>query len=232
MNIHDAIVPLPIESIKEYFNDKTIIFSIDYENSKLKTNVFLTYLSNLNIPSNITISDDYPIEDVYNLIDAYMNIKSISNIGLLEDMVSHIILQAAGVEFPGDRPSYLTKEQADYYITTRKETIDKWLHFLDSLIVYLIYAVKDLKDTLGVDSYPVIDDPDYLGYNIVKLLTLPSFYEVFLLVDRHEVPMSFFKAQFTGYMYKGDNLYSFFATDANMIIPMLILQLDNKDNNG
>ena len=55
--IRQVTVPLAIESIKEFFQDKEIKFIVDYDNSKIKNQIFLTYVSNLDIPVDLKISD-------------------------------------------------------------------------------------------------------------------------------------------------------------------------------
>ena len=45
----DTIAPIPIELLKEYFSDDTIIFNVDYANSILKGEKLITYLSNLDV---------------------------------------------------------------------------------------------------------------------------------------------------------------------------------------
>ena len=115
MIIREAIVPLPIDQIKEYFNDKSITFEIDYAKSKLKDTVFLTYLSNLDVPSDIKLSKDFDIEDTYKLIDAYMNISSISKIPFLEMIVAHILLRAVAVDTDEVLFNpFLTNEEVEY----------------------------------------------------------------------------------------------------------------------
>ena len=53
-------VPIQTENLKKYFIDKTVNFQIDYSKSKLHTDKFLIYLSNLGVP--VDLSPDIPIE--------------------------------------------------------------------------------------------------------------------------------------------------------------------------
>ncbi len=108
--LREVTVPLPIESIKEFFVDKEIKFLVDYENSKIKDQVFLTYVSNLDIP--IDIKDNIEQETLFKLIDCYMTVKTITDIPFLNSIVSQIILAAAGSKDAADN-GYLSNEQLD-----------------------------------------------------------------------------------------------------------------------
>ena len=48
-------VPIEINKLQEYFNDKEYRFEINYNNSSLQKKEFLTYLSNLEIPSDLVL---------------------------------------------------------------------------------------------------------------------------------------------------------------------------------
>ena len=76
MTYIDTIAPIPIDCIKEYFKDKNIMFLIDYENSKLENKVFLTYLSNLDVPCDLKL-DSLSKEKKLALLEAYLDIKNI-----------------------------------------------------------------------------------------------------------------------------------------------------------
>ena len=230
MIIREAIVPLPIDQIKEYFNDKSITFEIDYAKSKLKDTVFLTYLSNLDVPSDIKLSKDFDIEDTYKLIDAYMNISSISKIPFLEMIVAHILLRAVAVDTNEVLFNpFLTNEQVDKYIETRQDQVAKWVHFIDSTPLYLIYMFKGLNEVLEVENnFNVIDEAQYTGYNIVNMFNIPGFYNLYMTSCTSTTPMSFFKPQFTEYMFKGKSFFEYFNNKNNHSISMLSLAIEDK----
>jgi hypothetical protein len=220
--IRETIAPLPIDAIKEYFHDKEITFLVDYENSKISDKIFLTYVSNLDIPLDIKLSKSYPDEKVFALLDAYMDVKSISNINSINMMMVHVLLRYIGVDTSKALVNtYLTDEQVDKFISTRSEKIERWSHFLDSTMLYLIYSYKELNDRIKVEeSYPKIEDINYVGLNIVNLFSVPGFMTCYFGA-RPTPPMSFFTEQFTNYMFKGKNLFGYFNTEENIFIPVL-----------
>ena len=205
--IRQVTVPLAIESIKEFFQDKEIKFIVDYDNSKIKNQIFLTYVSNLDIPVDLKISDNFDEDVMFTLLDHYMTVKTITDIPYLNTLVEQIILRAAG----NDSIGYLTAEQADRYIETRPETIAMWLAFLNSIPLYMCYSFKELNDEDKVEgNSQIIDDDKAVGLNVVNLLH-SSFMIQFFSTDISNNEPFWFRQQFESYMFKGKSLYEFVA---------------------
>jgi hypothetical protein len=229
MKIKKAIVPLPIDAIKEYFQDKDIMFLVDYENSKLENKIFLTYVSNLDIPIDVTISDTFPEDKLFELIDAYMDVKTISDVPFLNMIVAHIMLKAIGAN-TGEAlvNTFLTEEQAQLYIDSRQDKVNHWKHFLDSGLLFLIYSYTELNEKLKVeDAYPKVEDANYVGLNVVNLLKIPGFLNCYFSVSTLPT-VSFFTEQFTKYMFKGRSFFDYFNNEENTFIPLLIALVENK----
>jgi hypothetical protein len=227
--IRETVAPLPIETIKEYFHDKEISFLVDYENSKIADKIFLTYVSNLDIPLDIKLRKDFPKEKLFSLIDAYMDVKTICNVETLTMMVVHILLKAIGVNTKESLANtFMSEELVDEFIETRKEKVSKWAHFLDSSMLFLIYSYKDLNEKVKVEeSFPKIEDANYVGLNIVNLFSVPGFMNCYF--GAGPTPnMSFFTEQFTKYMFKGKNLFDYFNNEENMFVPLLIGLVEKK----
>ena len=205
--IRQVTVPLAIESIKEFFQDKEIKFIVDYDNSKIKNQIFLTYVSNLDIPVDLKISDNFDEDVMFTLLDHYMTVKTITDIPYLNTLVEQIILRAAG----NDSIGHLTAEQADRYIETRPETIAMWLAFLNSIPLYMCYSFKELNDEDKVEgNSQIIDDDKAVGLNVVNLLH-SSFMIQFFSTDISNNEPFWFRQQFESYMFKGKSLYEFVA---------------------
>jgi hypothetical protein len=205
--IRQVTVPLAIESIKEFFQDKEIKFIVDYDNSKIKNQIFLTYVSNLDIPVDLKISDNFDEDVMFTLLDHYMTVKTITDIPYLNTLVEQIILRAAG----NDSKGHLTAEQADRYIETRPETIAMWLAFLNSIPLYMCYSFKELNDEYKVEeNSQIIDDDNAVGLNVVNLLH-SAFMIRFFSTDISNNEPFWFRQQFESYMFKGKSLYEFVA---------------------
>ena len=229
MTIRSTIVPISIDLIKEYFQDKSIMFNIDYENSKLSDKIFLTYLSNLDIPADITIRKDIEKEKVFALIDAYLEIKTISDIHFLNSIAVHIMLKAKGFDTSQVMENaYLTEELVDEYIETRRETIDKWVHFIDSTMLYLLYCFKDINEELDIKSqFEAISDPNYVGLNVVNLLQYPGFLGTYFTSEQGS-KISFFEHQFDSHMFKGKSLFHYYNNPENPFPTIIQLMFDGK----
>lgn len=224
--IREVTVPLPIESIKEFFQDKEIKFLVDYENSKIKDQVFLTYVSNLDIPIDITIRDDFEQEKLFKLIDHYMTVKSITNIPFLNSIARQIILAAAGSKTGSE--GYLSKEQLSEYITTRKDTVSIWLAFYNSLPLFMIHSFPELNEKLKVEeTHDVVDDSDIIGLNVVNLLTNEIMAD-FFATNIVEGQQFWFKQQFESYMFKGKSLYSFVEQNLKSFVGLMVAVHDKK----
>lgn len=209
--IREATVPLPIDSIKEFFQDKEIKFLIDYENSKIKDQVFLTYVSNLDIPIDLKFAKDFDRAELFKLIAHYMEVKTISNIPFLNMTVAHIILRAAGVDIDNAMENtYLTNEEVDRFIDENIETVSIWLAFLNSIPLFMIHCFKSFNEELQVEkTHNAIDDSNFIGMNVVNLLTTPGFMKAFFTTNLDSVEMIWFEQQFRSYMFKGRSLFDF-----------------------
>jgi hypothetical protein len=224
--LREVTVPLPIESIKEFFQDKEIKFLVDYENSKIKDQVFLTYVSNLDIPIDIQVSKDFDQESLFKLVDHYMTVKTITNIPFLNSIARQIILTAAGSKT--SKEGYLSEKQLSEYISTRRDTISIWLAFLNSVSLFMISSFSELNEKIKVqDTHDVIDDSDIIGLNVVNLLTrevMTEFYTTNIASEKQ----FWFKQQFESYIFKGKSLYEFVEANLKSFLGIMVAVHDGK----
>lgn len=221
MKYINAVAPIAIDQIKEYFKDKNTLFIIDYNESKLQDKVFLTYLSNLDIPCDINF-DNTPKEKIFQLLASYVDIKNICNIPLLNVMIAEIILKSIGVDsniiFSKE---YFTNEEIYAFLEINKDKLVKWIDFIDSSMVFLLYSYKDLNEKLKVEeSFEIIDDHNYVGLNVVNLFKIPGFLELYFSSTK-EIKMTYFKQQFETYMFKGKAFFEYYNNDVNVFVPLL-----------
>ncbi len=224
--LREVTVPLPIESIKEFFVDKEIKFLVDYENSKIKDQVFLTYVSNLDIP--IDIKDNIEQETLFKLIDCYMTVKTITDIPFLNSIVSQIILAAAGSKDAADN-GYLSNEQLDEFISNRREIISVWMAFFNSLPLFVMSTFNELNEKEKfAESNDIIDDTDIVGLNVVNLIKQDIMLEFF--TQQIDAKQFWFKQQFESYMFKGKGLYEFAAPNMKAFYGLMLAAYDGKLN--
>lgn len=222
MRYIETEAPIPIDQIKEYFKDKETLFLIDYEKSKIKNKVLLIYLANLDIPCDLKISENVTKEEKFQLLKDYFENKSVSNIPLLNVVASEVLFRMK--ELPNQNffgTNFFSNEEFNEFTSLHNETIIKWIHFIDSTMVFLIKIFEDLNDEIKVEqNFPVVDDPQYVGLNVINLLNLPGFLEIYFSSPK-PLLLSYFKQQFELSMFKGKSLHQLYTTDNNMFIPLL-----------
>jgi hypothetical protein len=222
MNYIQTEAPIPIDQIKEYFKDKETFFMVDYEKSKIKNKVLLIYLANLDIPCDIKISENVTKEEKFQLLKDYFESKSVSNIPLLNIASSEVLLKSK--QIPKEtffKSNLLSEEEYDEFINSNKDLVFKWIHFVDSTMLFLIKTFEDLNEQIKVEeNFDVIDDPHYVGLNVVNLLNIPGFLELYFS-NKDPLVLNYFKQQFETSMFKGKSLYQYYMVDNNMFVPLL-----------
>ena len=211
--IKDTIAPIPIELLKEYFSDDSIIFNIDYAESILKGEKLITYLSNLDVPSKLSGWEKVSTEDKFSMIKDYMNAKLVVNNWELEVCVLKILFEASDLDFfvaYEDCEDILNEQEILQFCKENKELIDKWLTILASCSVYALTTVDDLKDMI-IEEYETIDDYDYCGVNYVQLFR----HELTQALLTAERDVYYFEKQFNEPMFKGKNMFAYWLNETN-----------------
>jgi hypothetical protein len=208
-NIIETIVPISIDNLKKYFENKNIKFLIDYDNSNLKDEKFLTYVSNLDIPC--VIKFDRKNESHKELIKLYMNSKILVNLPVLEVEVLEICLQAFGYDTKVDDESYSYHS----FIEENDKTINEWLNILRSMSLYNFYTLTDnekLKDEFILKQEK--KNSEGFGINFVHLL---KYEECSLLFTRKsgDEKLYYYEDIFNDYMFNGKNLFHYWQNENN-----------------
>jgi hypothetical protein len=198
--------PIAIEDLKKYFTDKTTFYNINYAESKLRGSKLITYLSNLDLPVDIDInvSDD----EKYELIKDYMNSPMLVNIKSLEFAVMSVVEEAKGLSEYGHAE----------FIKENEDLINRWISKLDSLTLYNMFIINSEETKQFADSFPLDETKEITGVNFISLLKHPEFYSLYRKIDQSK--LKFYKNYFNEYMFKGKNMYSFWATPNN---PLFLL---------
>lgn len=204
MNVIETTAPIKIEELKKYFADKETFYVIDYENSDLKGAKLLTYLSNLDIPSDIKL--DTTSSHFTELLIEYLKSPFLLNISFLEIETIRLLLEFKGV----------SKFGYEQFIKDNFELVDKWSSILDSLILFNTYTIDDENFKKAVaNDYPKFSDDFLIGVNFVSLLKYPDFYDFYTSVNKDN--LKYHEQYFNNYMFKGRNLYNFWANSANPV---------------
>ena len=202
-NIIKTIAPISIEDLKKYFLDKSITYNIDYTNSKLKGSKLLTYISNLDIPCNITFNDKNEQEE---LLKEYLNSPVLCSIPSLEILTINLLLEYKEIDIE-NLISYKN------FIIDNLEIIKQWESKLDSLTLYNMYIVNSPEMQEFAKGFPEDGTEELTGINFLSLLKYEPFYIYYSKIKQSN--LKFYTKYFNEYMFKGKNLYEYWATENN-----------------
>ena len=202
MSIIETPVPISILDLKKFFVDKSTVYHINYTDSSLKGTQLLTYLSNLDIPCDIIFKNEVELME---LMQSYISFTMLVNIPSLELGMIKILLE-------------YNNGISNEFIEANKDLLAQWLSKLNSLTLYNLYAVESDEFKKFVEEHPLDDTQSIEGINFVSLLKHPYFYTLYRNIKPET--LKFYKSYFTEYMFKGKNMFSFWANENN---PMFLL---------
>ena len=205
MNIIETTAPITIENLKLFFENKETKYLIDYEKSILKEEKLLVYLSNLEIPCDIKFSN---VESFDELLKIYLKSSVIVKIPSLEFGLIDLLLQYNEINTMVDGE----------FIKEIEEDLAIWSNKLKSLSLYNVYTINDESMQNWVKQFPEDDTTETKGINFVSLLSNSELYRIFEKVNQSE--LKYYSSYFEKYMFKGQNLFSFWANENN---PMFII---------
>ncbi len=203
MNVIETTAPIKIEDLKKYFLDKNTFYLIDYANSDIKGKKLLTYLSNLDVPCDIKI--DTQSNEARELLKEYLDFPLLVTIPILEKETIRLLLQCKSVNDFG----------FSEFIKENYETLDKWIQVLDSLIYFNTYCINEPEYKTQIENSEKFDEDFQIGINFASLLKYDDFYDFYTSVNPKN--FKYHKMYFNDYLFKGKNLFSFWANTNNPI---------------
>jgi len=195
--------PIAIEDLKKHFTNDGVKFLIHYGNSDLKGEKLLTYLSNLDLPCDLTDIDNELLKD-------YFHSTSLLNCPELEEQAIDVLLQFKTIDNFG--------AETQKFISENLDIVKKWTNKLDSLSLYNMYMVNEPKFKEYAESFTHDDTDELEGINFISILKNTRFYEFYKHVQEKE--LKFYTKYFNEYMFRGKNMYSYWANANN---PMFLL---------
>lgn len=202
----ETTVPIPLDQLKQYFQDRSISFMVDYSGSTLKGDKFLTYLGNLDVPADVKF--DPASEDGAELLRSYFSVRGLVKLPALEQAALEVLLEARELDTAGRHAAF---------IETHRELIDTWLNVIDSLTLYNMHIVNILKFKEWVAKHPRADSSS-VGLNFVNLLKHEEVYRLYEKLDAEN--LKFYPDLFEEYIFKGQNLFTFWSSPNN---PLFLL---------
>jgi len=220
--VKEVNVPMQLSEIKDYLENENIKYIVNYKKSELKDAIFLTYLSNLDIPADINMEGTSYL-DKETLLVKYMTTRMnyYSESVLLN--IASILLEYRNINTSNIiSNTWFKPEERTEFIKKNEEMLKKWESFLESSILFAYKSTMEESEVEAFKSdYKIIEDKDIVGSNIVYLYSIPTFFELFLSVGiKNE--LNYYQAQFEEYMFKGQNFYHYFSTEDNFVLGLLL----------
>jgi len=212
MNVIETTAPIAIDDLKHYFENKETSYLIDYEKSTLRGEKLLVYLSNLEIPCDIKFNS---IELFDELLKDYLKTNVIVKIPSLEQGTIDLLLQYNKIDPPVDND----------IIEEVEEDLKVWSSKLKSLTLYNMYTLNVEGAKEWIKEFPEDNTSSTEGINFVSLLDNFDVYRIFEKIDQSE--LKYYSEYFEKYMFKGKNLFSFWANENN---PMFLLTYSISEN--
>ena len=205
MNVVETTAPIDLEQLKLFFSNKETFYMIHYEDSTLQGPKLLTYLGNLEIPCDIGFTTQEGFDE---MTKHYLEANFIVDIPILKERVTELLLQMRGLIEPTEKE----------FIEANVDILNEWVKKLDSLSLYNLFTINAEAFTDYVTSFPEDDTKDLTGINWVSLLNYERFFMFYGKSDWDN--KTYYKSYFNEYMFKGHNLYSYWANENN---PMFLL---------
>ncbi|MNO14048.1 hypothetical protein D3C76_36880 [compost metagenome] len=209
----ETVVPIPMLTLKRKFTEN-VKFIIDYDNSKYKGSVLITYLTNLGINCEIKFSS---LEAKLGMLKDYLHITSMVKLPEMEDLVINLLLAASG------KP-YSLPFNPVAYIDEHRDILEVWMQNVCMVPVYALQAHAAYK--AEVEQYDEIPGESLSGINFVRLLDHPLFPVLIGGIPKEDWCWN--RMFFNEYCFGGQNLFYYFAVQNNPYF-MALLALDSPD---
>ncbi|MDR3607766.1 MAG: hypothetical protein P4M08_10340 [Oligoflexia bacterium] len=229
--VREVMAPFSMDVMREFFLDKSKIFVINYAESQLKGKSLLIYLSNLDIPCEIRFTPDVSLDEKFEMLKCYMESRNMFSVPSFTLSVADALILSkqdrTDLEF---KSTIFNKEELKLFIEKNPALIGNWQRFCDSLPLYAITTTQAYRSAFGEapqEGAEVIDDPFFVGQNVVDLFYVPGFFESYFSTAPKSAP-AFFKRQFWEQMFRGKNLFHFFYNPNNSLLGMLVALMEKR----
>lgn len=206
----EEIVTLPFsnQQLQEKFSNVYEHYVIDYEESKLKDNGFLSYMRNANIEAVI-------VNPSVDLMIAYIsNINTIPKSNLSAIHADLLFLYVSGGKdlHTGCVFDFFSQDQINSIIDNTKEVLSLQISLIESLPMYVLLHCStnnSLKNSLIEQSDDLVIQEDILaksGKTWLNVAVIPDFMSMLIQVNRTKVENMKFYLCLDEYAFGGKNL--------------------------
>ncbi len=195
--------PIPIDLLREHWEEENVTYIIDVANSAFKGDKLLTYISNLDI--SIDISVDYDSDDGMDILKSYFNTTSMCSVLSLEKIALECLYRRR-------------LGQDNKFTAANQEIVDRWLVYTDSLSVYNLFVFKDEKIQELARAAPVYHLETVIGINFVNLLKFREYYDLMPLgkLENHVFIPKIFEEP----IFKRESLFKYWAVPHNPLFAL------------
>lgn len=212
-NLIDATLPLSPQNQIKFFKDKSLVFNIDMENSRLTTKQCFLTLSNMKIKSRIKDVD-------VDIMKEYMTVSHMVNTTNLAKICANIITgYKFGEMYYTDVQDDFTIDQYARFIVDNHPMIEQWCEVIRSIPLFLMLNCNNFLEEKSVENLykgikRVEGKVDGVGLNISQVIALPDFLKLFFshCELRHMLTMPYYNYYFDDSVYGGDKLIHFLAS--------------------
>ncbi|OIQ17184.1 MAG: hypothetical protein BM556_13305 [Bacteriovorax sp. MedPE-SWde] len=226
--LKEVSLPLKVEELKEFIENKDNVYIADYSKIEIKGTVLYNYVSNLELPVEFDFSN-CSFEEKEEAIKSFMETRNIVTADSLRINVAALILYIRGINVDEVFGNLIfTEDERKEFFKRNEGLCYRWEQFIESTMIFSQKCLKKkIEDSDDIPlneiefehNFEIIDDVLYIGANVVKMFSIPSFMELFFLVQPR-TELKYFKQQFDEYIFRGKNLFEFFFCDENEVFQM------------
>lgn len=205
-------IPMSTQEIMELFENPNQKFDIDFANSVLKGEAFITYIANMKIECSLLESEAITAEEKRELLKHFLNFKYVVGCDTLLFALADALMLVANPETQFKFSNWISTEELLPFVEENKETLSRVQEFLNSMLVTVPSFDKEFKEKVFLPAIEnkeieVIDDLDYIPLNAFGLISIPSFLDLFLGTSTQNSELKYFKAQVENMLFKKKTLF-------------------------
>ena len=197
-------IPFSTTEMVEFFENSEEFFHLDYNESKLKKDLFVTYIANMKIKCDLVNYQSMPYEDKKELLAAFISHMYLVDVNVLRDALVSVLMYT---RIEKNLFDFFTEEEMKQFITDKKEDVDVMSNFFDSMLLMIPTVStefkKDIFDKLIENKeIEIVKDVDAIGLNVFGLIDYPDFIDMFIGAAIEEPVMKYYEKPIENFLYK------------------------------
>jgi hypothetical protein len=203
-DIKTKIIPFSTTEMVEFFENPDEFFYLDYNASKLKKDMFVTYLANMKIKCDLINYQSMPYEDKKELLSAFFEHMYLVDVGVLRDALVSVLMYLRTEKNLFD---FFTEEEMKSFILDEKESLNVISNFFDSMLLIIPTIATEFKETvfdklIENNEIEVVMDAAAIGLNVFGLIDYPNFIDMFIGSATEEPVIRYYKKPIENFLYK------------------------------